>query len=208
MLCSLIARKTAGMHVLFWMDLALKLAPPTPAIFFLIKNTSTMPSWNELPSGQFFLIAAHLTRTTAALAASTLHHTSQDVVLKEWLAVRTLTNSHNNALSAINKTSHHAAAAFCLHEQTKCCLASLLFFWLELPSLFERCRLHLTAHTYCACTSFLWTCWCSIYQQPVASKRLRASPAMLPKTHPLLLYLGCYLFSYYLYFVVCSSSTT
>jgi hypothetical protein len=37
---------------------------------------------------------------------------------------------------------------------------------------------------------------------------LRASPAMLPKTHPLLLCLGCYLFSYYLYFVVCSSSTT
>ena len=38
MLCSLIARKTAGMHVLFCMDLALKLAPPTPAIFFPVKK--------------------------------------------------------------------------------------------------------------------------------------------------------------------------
>jgi len=38
MLCSLIARKTAGMHVIFCMDLALKLAPPTPAIFFPVKK--------------------------------------------------------------------------------------------------------------------------------------------------------------------------
>jgi hypothetical protein len=132
-----------------------------------------MPSWNELPSGQFFLIAAHLTRTTAALAASTLHHTSQDVVLKEWLAVRTLTNSHNNALSAINKTSHHAAAAFCLHEQTKCCLASLFFFDSNYPlCLNDVACIWLHIRTV-LCTSFLWTSWCtSIYQQPVASKRL------------------------------------